>query len=163
MKLFLEHEQSEKELLSIVEKEFGTEELPFKGITYIMPDGKFLDLRRYTHHSDVEKFLIDNGYSENEYKTTQGSQTMFDLGCIRCDTTKWYMVLSERQLTDEQYKSLLVWLDMLGSGQNFIEIYTYDGQVQKYRFSDMIFDEIVDKVRRFYIFGTLYENRKNKG
>lgn len=159
MRITLEQQQKESDILALVEEEFGTEDLPYKGITYIMPDGKFLDLRGVTNHSDVEKFLIDSGLSDYEYKKTQGSQTMFDLGCLRCDTVKWYIVLPERQLTSEQYDSLLIWLDsMASSRQNFIEVYA-DGQVQRYRFSDVIPDEIVDKIRRYYIFGTLYEHK----
>lgn len=159
MKLYLEQEQAEQSILQIVENEFGTEDLPFKGITFIMPDGKFLDLRHNTHHSDVEKFLIDNGYSDNEYRMTQGSQTMFDFGAIRCDTTKWYLVLTERQPTSEQYDAMLIWLDMLQQRQAFVEVFAPDGQSQKYRLSDMISDEIVDKIRKFYIFGKLYEHK----
>ena len=158
MRLYLEDKESEQKIIDSVEGEFGVEDLPFKGITYIMPDGKFLDLRNCTHHSDVEKYLIDLGLSEYEFRLTQGSQTMYDIGAIRCDTTKWYMVLTERQPTDEQYKALLVWLDMLGSRQAFVEVYTFDGQVQKYRFAECISDEVVDKIRRFYIFGKLYEH-----
>lgn len=157
MKLTLLEEQRQQDILELVESEFGTEDLPFRGITYIMPDGKFLDLRHYTHHSDVEKFLIDQGYSDYEYRINQGSQTMFDLGCIRCDTTKWYLVLPEKQLTSEQYKSLLVWLDQI---TGYIEVNTSDGQSKKYNRKDIISDDIVDKIRRYYIFGTLYENKK---
>lgn len=159
--MIIENLTKEQDIIKLVESHFGTEDLPFVGITYIMPDGKFLDLREVTHHSDVEKFLIDSGLSDYEYLVNQGSQTMFDLGAIRCDTTKWYMVLNDRQLTDEQYNSLLIWLDFLGSRQAFIEVYTFDNQVQKYRFADVISDEIVDKIRRFYIFGTLYEHKVN--
>ena len=150
----------EQNILDSVESKFGVEDLPFRGITYIMPDGKFLDLRHSTHHSDVEKYLIDSGLSDYEYRQTQGSQTMYDIGAIRCDTNKWYMVLSERQPTYEQYQALLLWLDLLSSKQTFIEISTFDGQMQKYKFSeDCISDDIVDKIRKFYIFGKLYEHK----
>ena len=158
--MLLEQEQYESDIIKTVEDKFGIQDLPFTGITYIMPDGKFLDLQHNTHHSDVEKYLIDSGLSEFEYKITQGSQTMYTLGAIRCDTTKWYLVLTERQPTDDQYKSLLVWLDYLGSRKPSIEIYTFDNQVQKYDFADMISDDIVDKIRKFYIFGKLYEHKR---
>ena len=160
MRLYSEEFENEQELLNVIKSEFGVLDVPTMGISYIMPDGKFLNMKNYTHHSDVEKFLIDKGLSKYEYRQTQGSQTMYDLGAIRCDTNKWYMVLSERQPTYEQYQALLVWLDMLSSRQPCVEIYTYDGQVQKYNFSeDCVSDDIVNKIRRFYIFGKLYEQK----
>lgn len=147
------------EILEKIKSHFGTVDRPYYGPTYILPDGSLLDLNGKGHHSAVEKWLIENNLSENDYVKTGGSPTVEALGCIRCDMVKYYIGLSEEQPTREQYNSLLVWLDQHSRFTKIITIFGPNGEPStNYRFTlDFISDDIVDRIRRYYISGKLYE------
>ena len=155
-------EDSNEDIISKVEEEFGTVDEPFKGITFIMPDGKFLDLRNSYHHSDVEKFLIDNNLSDKQFSQNTGSETLTSLGAIRCDTTKYYMQLSDDvQPTGMQYQSILRWLDFCSRYLKSIEVYNQDGSESTlYNFTESIPDDILNRIRRYYSSGKLYEAKE---
>lgn len=72
---------------------------------------------------------------------------------------KYYIGLSEEQPTREQYNSLLIWLDQHSKFTKIITIFGPNGEPStNYRFtSDFISDDIVDRIRRYYISGKLYE------
>lgn len=151
-----------KNVLDLVIEHFGVTDTPYNGPTFILPNGKFLDIKNYEYHSDVEKWLIDNGYSNNEFIKTAGSKTLYNLGCIRCDTIKYYISLPfNSQPTGEQYNSLLVWLDYLQRFHNAVEVITPDNQHIMYKFDeDTISDTVVDKIRAYYYSGVLREAKK---
>lgn len=148
-----------KDVLQLVIDHFGVVDLPYHGPTFILPSGYFLDLRNANHHSDVEKYLIDNGLSNHEYIVTGGSPTMMDLGCIRCDYEKYYIEVSDTpQPKRAQYDSLLIWLDMLSASTSMVQVMCRNGKISKtYKFDEYSSDEIVEKVKRYYSFGRLDE------
>ena len=154
--------KEEKDIIKLVSNNFGVTNEPFYGPTFILPNGYFLNIQKCKHHSDVEKWLIDNGYSTNEYNISAGSKTLDDLGCIRCDTTKYYIALSENQPTSEQYNSLLVWLDKLLEYKNLVEVITYDNQHIVYDLREITPDYVIDRIRHFYSSGVLYEKLNQK-
>lgn len=147
------------EILEKVKSHFGVVDVPYYGPTYILPDGSLLNLLGRGHHSVVEHYLIDEGISNNKYIETGGSPTIETLGCIRCDMVKYYIGLSEQQPTREQYNSLLVWLDQHLRFTKIITVISPDGEQSiDYIFnSDFISDDVVDRIRRCYICGKLYE------
>ena len=147
------------EILEKVKSHFGTVDRPYYGPTYILPDGSLLNLDGRGHHSSVEHYLIENELSNRECIKTGGSPTIEALGCIRCDMVKYYIGLSEEQPTREQYNSLLVWLDQHSRFVKIITIFGPGGEPStNYRFnSDFISDDVVDRIRRYYISGKLYE------
>lgn len=148
-----------QEILIKAKNYFGTADAPYYGPTYILPDGSLLDLRGRGHHSSVEHFLIDNNLSDKEYIKTGGSPTIEALGCIRCDNVKYYIGLSEEQPTREQYNSLLIWLDNHSRTTKLITVMSPGGKTSiDYRFTpDFISDDVVDRIRRYYVSGKLYE------
>lgn len=150
-----------QDTLDLIIKHFGTTNTPYNGPTFILPNGKFLNIQNCTHHSDVEKWLIDNGYSDFDYIKTAGSQTLYQLGCIRCDIIKYYISLPfDTQPTGEQYNSLLIWLDYLQRFHKAVEVITPDNQHKMYYFNDdVISDTIVDKIRAYYYSGILRESK----
>lgn len=147
------------EILEKVKSHFGVVDVPYYGPTYILPDGSLLNLLGKGHHSVVEHYLIDEGISNNKYIETGGSPTIETLGCIRCDMVKYYIGLSKEFPTREQYNSLLIWLDQHSRFIKIITVISPDGrQSTDYRFnSDFISDDVVDRIRRYYICGKLYE------
>lgn len=152
------------EILEFVKQYFGTVSEPYNGSTYILPDGTMLNLSNYTHHSEVEKVLIKNGYSKHTYVPSGGSPTMRNLGAIRCDTTKYYIDLPLESITRAQINTLLVWLDFLCYQCRFISVYANEGRDYcEYSFNEYIPDDIINKIKRYYVFGKLYENKELKG
>lgn len=157
--LFTEESSEEPvDILNLVCEEFGTVDKPYFGPTFIMPNGLMLDLSyQGAKHSDVEKFLIEKGLSQNNYSTGAGSKTLFDLGCIRCDMLKYYMGLPDAQLTGEQYNTLLYWLDEFFRTTSRIEVITPDNQNVTYSKKDYISDDVVKRIKRYYSTGKLVE------
>ena len=150
---------SSQDVLQAVVDHFGTlSELDiYNGPTYILPDGSFLDLRNQPHHSVVERWLIDNGLSNEEYIETAGSQTLYDLGCIRCDYLKNYIALCSKQPTRNQYNSLLVWLDELSKTTRNVQVISPTDQAVTYWFNEYLTDDVVERIKRYYSSGRLYE------
>lgn len=160
MKILIENSKySDEELLRVVIDKFGITNEPYKGPSFILPNGMFLDLRQYKSHSDVEKYLIDNGYSDYEYNQSTGSPTLRDLGCVRVDTPKYYITLPSR-ITGEQLNTLLVWIDYLSRFVKQVEVIG-NGQHLLYHLDDeIISDYIVDRIKRYYTTGQLLEDKQ---
>lgn len=145
-------------IIDFLKSYFGTVQEPYLGPTYILPDGSMLNISKCKHHSEVEKVLIDYGYSNNTYIATGGSPTMRAIGAIRCDTVKYYIDLPNEQLSRAQYNTLLIWLDYLSYQCRFVTIMANDGRISTdYRFKETITDDIINRIRRYYISGHLYE------
>lgn len=152
-----------KEIIDFLKSYYGTVEEPYSGPTYILPDGSMLNISKCRHHSEVEKLLIDNGYSDNSYVVTGGSPIMRELGAIRCNTVKYYIDLPNEQLTRQQYNTLLVWLDYLSYQTRMVTVCANSGSINTdYRFNEIITDDILNRIRRYYISGRLYEHNEIK-
>lgn len=108
------------EILEIVKSHYSVVSSPYSGVTYILPDGSMLDMRKCNHHSEVEKFLIDSGLSNEPYTEIGGSNTMRKLGAIRCDTQRYYFELPSKNITKAQKRKLIEWLDFLREQCNFV-------------------------------------------
>lgn len=148
-------------VIEMVELEFGTFKTPPITKTFIMPDGLFLNLDRVRHHSDVEKFLISVGVAESDIAIIGGgSPTLSHLGCIRVDPQKQTCILPACEyIEQEALNSLLLWLDMMSSKYSYVTVVGHDGQSVDYDFSNYISDDIVDRIRRYYSSGILYEHQ----
>ena len=156
-------ENLNSDIESFLKQHFGTVEEPYSGPTYILRDGSMLNISKCKHHAEVEKALIDAGYSDDVYIPTGGSPTMRELGAIRCDTVKYYIDLPDEQLTRQQYNTLLVWLDYLSYQCRLVTICANLGRINTdYRFSETIPDDIINRIRRYYISGRPYENHEIK-
>lgn len=146
-------------ILDTVERNFGTVIEPYYGPTYILPNGKLLNLSKCKHHSEVDQFLVDEGIIDGEVVVTGGSPAIEAVGCIRCDNVKYYIGLSKEQPTSEQYNSLLIWLDNHFKFTKLITVLSPDGvlSVDYSVDEDFISDDVVDRIRRYYVSGKLYE------
>ena len=151
-------ETFEEDVLSYLEDFYGVAQEPY-GPTYILPNGHILNISNCKHHAEVEKTLIDAGFSGNEYIPTGGSPSMRELGAVRCDTVKYYIELPPEQLTRKQYNTLLIWLDYLTKHCRIVEVIADMGRViTTYNLRETISDDIVDRIRRYYVSGRLYED-----
>lgn len=151
-----------EDIEEILKQHYGTVQEPYSGPTYILRDGSMLNMRSCKHHSEVEKYLIDKGLSNKQYIGAGGSPTMRELGAIRCDTLKYYLELPERPITSEQANTLLIWLDYLAGQCRLVDVYADKGNTRvSYSFRDMISDDIVNNIKKYYVFGHLYEKLSN--
>ena len=155
------NEENENGIIDKVVEHFGTYNLVPEWKTFILPDGRFLNMDKLRAHSDVEQWLINNGLSKEKFAYMHmGSPTLSKLGCFRCNPRGRYCILPEVDYpTDEALNSLLLWLDSQSSNGDYVTIVTPSGKSVRYSFSDYISDEIVDRIDRFYTSGTLYEKQ----
>ena len=142
MKFLKEHEEFNN---------FVTDEIP-RFSTYILSNGKFVDLADGTH-GHFELYCDDEGieyasYLKNAIQCNDGKNTFEDLPNAYIDLPK--------VITDAQYKSLLKWLDKLNT-MDEVEVVA-NGQSKLYKLSDYIPEEIIKRIKRYYSSGTLYEN-----
>ena len=153
------NEENETNIIDKVAEHFGTYNLVPEWKTFILPDGRFLNMDKLRAHSDVEQWLINNGLSNEKFAYIHmGSPTLSKLGCFRCNPRGRYCILPEVDYpTDEALNSLLLWLDSQSSNGDYVTIVTPSGKSVRYSFSDYISDDIVDRIDRFYTSGTLYE------
>lgn len=153
------NEDNENGIIDKVAEHFGTYNLVPEWKTFILPDGRFLNMDKLRAHSDVEQWLINNGLSKEKFAYIHmGSPTLSKLGCFRCNPRGRYCILPEVDYpTDEALNSLLLWLDSQSSNGDYVTIVTPSGKSVRYSFSDYISDDIVDRIDRFYTSGTLYE------
>lgn len=151
-------------IIDFVEKHFGTTSTPPKHKTFIMPDGMFLIMSSCYLHSDVERFLINNGLSEERFSNAvDGSPTLSKNGCFRCNATKKYIILPEVSYpTEESLNSVLIWLDSL-SKIGAVTVCGYDGSQMSYSLSEMSSDDIANRIVGYYKFHILFESTKNIG
>ena len=155
------NEENETNIIDKVVEHFGTYNIVPEWKTFILPDGRFLNMDKLRAHSDVEQWLINNGLSKEKFAYIHmGSPTLSKLGCFRCNPRGRYCILPEVDYpTDEALNSLLLWLDRQSSTGDSVSIVTPSGKSIRYSFSDYIPDEIVDRIDRFYSSGTLYEKQ----
>lgn len=149
------------DIIEKVAEHFGTYNLVPEWKTFLLPDGRFLNMDKLRAHSDVEQWLINNGLSKEKFAYIHmGSPTLSRLGCFRCNPRGRYCILPEVDYpTDEALNSLLLWLDRQSSTGDSVSIVTPSGKSVRYSFSDYISDDIVDRIDRFYSSGTLYEKQ----
>lgn len=150
-----------KSVITAVIDNYGTTTEPYKGPSFIMPDGSYLDIKDVTNHSDVEYWLDQQGLSiKADYTRRSGSPTLRSLGCIRIDTPKYYVQLPYDNITPAQYSTLKDWIEFLfvECGAPFVEVMAQGTSPVRYRYEDDIdADYIVDRIRRYYITDHLYE------
>ena len=153
--------------LKIVSDHYGVIETPYEGPSFILPNGNFLDIRSCRNHSDVEYWLSQQGLSQYaDFNKRSGSPTLKDLGCIRVDTPKYYIQLPDDNLTSGQYSSLKDWIDFLMTcSVPFLEVIAPEIRPVRYMFDDPGIDSgyIIDRIRRYYISGNLYESYEDYG
>ena len=147
--------------LDAVISNYGTTTEPYKGPSFILPDGSYLDTSKVTNHSDVEYWLDQNGLSiKADYNRRSGSPTLRSLGCIRVDTPKYYIQLPENNITSAQYDALKDWIEFAFTECNvpFIEVIATGTSPVRYQYEDDVdANYIVDRIRRYYITNHLYE------
>lgn len=160
------------QLISLVEKEFGTSSSPVRGPTFLMPDGKFLTIadtfeRRnafedFPCHAEVQDFLKSHNLTDDPGDYIDGSPVLSELGAIRINDIEEennYIELSPKYPTSSQLEALLRHLDN-NSARYRTVIVTDPGMNNfvTYDYGETITDDIVKKIKRYYASNILYED-----
>lgn len=161
---------STTDIFNAVEDKFNATTWPPEGPTFLMPDGKFLDIvstfdskksgRNFPCHAEVEDYLAQVGMS-TAYADGSGSPTLQSLGVIRLNDLKGnnFIELSELKPTHEQYDGLEKWLDENSTYSSSVEIASRGyKEYKRYDYDDYTVDEIVSAIKRYYSSGKLYED-----
>lgn len=140
-----------------------------KGLAlFILPSGNVLS--GFNAHYEIEEVIQALGKSNYQDVDISSDNyymysTLSDLGCIRCrlDQYENYFQLSQIRPTYEQYDTIEALIDLMQqrhiSNRVFIE--TPNKQESKaYLFDNYTTDEIINRIKRYYTSGKLYENKQ---
>lgn len=170
-------------IISLLSNTFGTTDEPQPTAMYVLPNGKFL----YTtplepsddcdyeidEHRNIDDFLFHKGIIEDDrYLEDDGSLfTENVLNCIRFNISDEYygnyayIQLNQKQPTSQQYDSLLKVFDyVITHRYKYLSIILDNqyGKQVKLELNNYTADELLKKIKRFYVSGILTENKKSR-
>lgn len=142
---------------------------------YLFPNGNILKLDAYTSHKNVEGVLIKKNIV-SELSTGGGCELLENLGCIRINLdSEGFIGLSEKAPTNIQYEKLKeiidkymfephIWRYWSGNKIAIITPHSDGFKVVLYDINDYTVSDILNRIKRYYSTGILYEevcNTKN--
>lgn len=157
------NEENETNIIDKVVEHFGTYNIVPEWKTFILPDGRFLNLDKLRAHSDVEQWLINNGLSKEKFAYIHmGSPTLSRLGCFRCNPKKGYCILPEVDYpTEVSLNSLLIWLYEQELNHDTIYIVPLNHKAFQFNFSEYTPDDILEAVKEYYRPNIINEDSNN--
>ena len=154
MRFILLSENIENDIVDL--KDYITEEIP-RYSTYILKNGKFLDLYDGTHGSFIQycdEYDIDyKDIIKDSIKLNDGKNPM--------ENMPFAYIELPHSLNYKQYDSLMRWLENLESDSN-VEVNTTTGEFKLYSLLKYTSDDIIKRIKRYYTSGNLYEHLKEK-
>ena len=139
----------------------------------INKEGYFIDLGDNTH-IQILKDLVDNNIisqkdSDLDKINLINTDLFTELSYIRCNSDiheYTYVQLPKTNITSAQYKTLRDWLDNLASKSEIVEdeihisteVYVVNGPGKYYSYVPDV-DYIINRIKRYYSSGNLYENK----
>lgn len=169
-------------IISLLSNTFGTTDEPEATAMYILPNGRFLfttplepsDDCNYEieEHRNIDDFLYHKGIvKEDRYLKDDGSLFAENvLNFIRFNIVDEYygyysyIQLNKKQPTSQQYNALLKIFDyVINNKYEYLSI-IFDSQYGKQiklKLNDYTGDELLKKIKRYYVSGILTENKNN--
>ena len=158
---------NDSKIINVLKNHFLTsDDVPLDGPIYILPDGTSISPmpKDYSsdmiNHADFEDYLNAVGLSDYAGGFSgDASPTLSKLGAIRCSDIEKennYIELSPKRPTSSQFLALETWLDRNKYNQvgictpKMVDFVIYD-------LDDV--DHIINRIKRYYSSGTLYEDR----
>ena len=139
------------------------------GPMFILSNGNFIDAYRedkgYYMHSDFISDVLSEIVGKNSTYEDGDSLLEYieELGVITVNAgSSWdrrCKVVIDGNVTNNQYESLLKWLDLanIDFGRSSVIIYCHDECVV-YNFDEYSSDDIIKKIKRYFTSGKLYED-----
>lgn len=134
-----------------------------KGPSYIMPDGKYVDISnvqnihstsyKHTIHPDLDTLLINifnPEYSKNILLYTDNAVKLQTGEYISCE--KPYVILPLNQLSNDQYESLELWLfNLKNSPKHNLTVYHSDNNVVgEYDLSQIEPKDVINDIKKYF-------------
>ena len=146
-----------KNIQDYIEDNFSFNLTPPEGQTYIMPDGKFLELGYDGAHIGVDDMLYQGNlidYDPYEY----GHELILvdKFNAVRCSdgesiNANPYIQLPPKKVTQDQLDSIMDWLDKLKESSVYIE-------GVEYNLDEVTVDYVIKRILRYYSSGVMYED-----
>ena len=166
--------------MSEIERVFKAQDNPMLGPTYILPNGKFLNiptpkqmgvgaLFSYKCHSLIYAYLVSKQLVKGTIWEINDMHYLEDKGCIRVnlgdipdeDALLNYIQLGKKKPNYDQQDAIIKWLDF--AQQNNIKQVELQagpwGTTKSYSFDEYLSDDILNRVMRYYSSGRLYEDK----
>ena len=161
--------------IELVSKSFGTSSEPFKGPSYILPNGKFLKIRNadinitqngsgdrgMIIHLDVQKWL--NRQNGKEVKWVDDID--LEEKCIRVNTDalEHYIVLPKNRPNKNQLDALTRWIDFFfANTSEDLRLVSYYGPTTTF-FRGSVAEDIIDEIKGYYARGMFFEDYSSNG
>ena len=146
-----------KNIQDYIEDNFSFNLTPPEGQTYIMPDGKFLELGYDGAHIGVDDMLYqDNLIDYDPYEYGHELILVDKFNAVRCSdgeaiNASPYIQLPPKKVTQDQLDSIMNWLDKLKESSVYIE-------GAEYNLDEVTVDYIIKRILRYYSSGVMYED-----
>ena len=166
--------EKKSDCINLLKQSFGYGGSIETGAFYILPDGSAIKSKE---HSDIDKFLIKNKFikiiDKDEYNynsSGNGSLFMDAINCVRIrrrgGRDSWllpYIVLPEKDLTNEQYRVIKDWVDFVLSNSGSLDVETMQGKNKVFKSSNSSTDKVINAIKRFYKTNILTEVLRGAG
>lgn len=124
---------------------FGVIDVPYHGVTYILPNGQFLNLKNKRLPFGIKRLWLKDTYMMNV------------LRCVKCDSLKHDIKLPNYPVSKEQYIALFNWLNEHMNVSRTISISTV-GKFTKGKIKyihNFTSDDVILKIGNYYTTDTL--------
>lgn len=148
-------------LLDYIKSNFNVSDYYSEGQSYILPDGEFLNLYDGAHIG-VDDTLYEEGLIREDPYVSGRLVLMDDYNSIRVSDGKYiqtdpYIELPKKLPSNAQLSSLLEFLDYLEDRPVWVGIRDDKNVGASYNLRNILPEEVIKNIRRFYSSGTLYE------
>lgn len=146
-----------KNIQDYIKDNFSFSLTPPEGQTYIMPDGKFLELGYDGAHIGVDDMLYqDNLIDYDPYEYGHELILVDKFNAVRCSdgeaiNANPYIQLPPKKVTQDQLDSIMDWLDKLKESSVYIE-------GVEYNLDEVTVDYVIKRILRYYSSGVMYED-----
>lgn len=150
------------DLLDYIESTFNISDYYSEGQSYILPNGEFLNLYDGAHIG-VDDTLYEEGLIEEDPYVSGRLVLMDDYNSIRVSDGKYiqtdpYIELPKKLPSNTQLNSLLDFLDSLVDKSVWVGVRDNKNVGASYNLKNILPEEIIKNIRRFYSSGVLYED-----
>ena len=153
----VENDWDLKNIQDYIEDNFSFSLTPPEGQTYIMPDGKFLELGYDGAHIGVDDMLYqDNLIDYDPYEYGHELILVDKFNAVRCSdgeaiNANPYIQLPPKKVTQDQLDSITDWLDKLKESSVYIE-------GVEYNLDEVTVDYVIKRILRYYSSRVMYED-----
>jgi hypothetical protein len=133
---------------------------PGNGCIFITPEGTYLNLfPKIFSHDKLCDWVDRSGYGPT---TKQARWFSDNLDYVRCRNNRGLCLIElPAKITASQLDALQVWLETKVSDDT-LDVGTTDGQYKSYNLQDMLPEDIIKRIKRYYSSGKLYEHKPAK-